>query len=589
MKITRMTLLALSDAMQRGDLTSREVTQAYLDRIHQVEGKVQAYISLNEEEALRQADECDKKRQQGEKVSPLCGIPVAVKDNICVKGGKTTCASKMLADFVSPYSATVWEKLQAAGCVLLGKTNLDEFAMGSSTENSAFHPTHNPRDLSRVPGGSSGGSAACVAADEAPFSLGSDTGGSIRQPAAFCGVVGMKPTYGMVSRYGLVAFASSLDQIGPMTKTVADNALVLDAIAGYDCRDTTSIKRGYTPMNREMKAGVKGLRIGLPKEMFGEGLSADVRKAVMNAAKTLERLGATVKEVSIPSLKVALPAYYVLSSAEASSNLARFDGVRYGHRAAEYADLEELYLKSRSEGFGAEVKRRILLGTYTLSAGYFDAYYKKALQVRTLVIRELNAVLKDVDCLLSPVAPTTAYRIGEKTMSPLEMYLGDIDTVPVNIAGIPGLSLPCGLDRAGLPVGVQLMGATFPAPNRCSTESAMRWKRRWAKSARRRRCNGLEDDGRIRNGHRLGGSCGAENEDQNLLRLSDDIRRSAEHAVLPGLYGLSRHTAGTQSAGGALRGAGGVRDGLHDCVLLQTGQKELFLSRPAQSVPNQPV
>ena len=381
-----------------------------------------------------------------------------------VKGGKTTCASKMLADFVSPYSATVWEKLQAAGCVLLGKTNLDEFAMGSSTENSAFHPTHNPRDLSRVPGGSSGGSAAWVAADEAPFSLGSDTGGSIRQPAAFCGVVGMKPTYGMVSRYGLVAFASSLDQIGPMTKTVADNALVLDAIAGYDCRDTTSIKRGYTPMNREMKAGVKGLRIGLPKEMFGEGLSADVRKAVMNAAKTLERLGATVKEVSIPSLKVALPAYYVLSSAEASSNLARFDGVRYGHRAAEYADLEELYLKSRSEGFGAEVKRRILLGTYTLSAGYFDAYYKKALQVRTLVIRELNAVLKDVDCLLSPVAPTTAYKIGEKTMSPLEMYLGDIDTVPVNIAGIPGLSLPCGLDRAGLPVGVQLMGATFSEP-----------------------------------------------------------------------------------------------------------------------------
>ena len=397
-------------------------------------------------------------------MSPLCGIPVAVKDNICVKGGKTTCASQMLADFVSPYSATVWEKLQAAGCVLLGKTNLDEFAMGSSTENSAFHPTHNPRDLSRVPGGSSGGSAACVAADEAPFSLGSDTGGSIRQPAAFCGVVGMKPTYGMVSRYGLVAFASSLDQIGPMTKTVADNALVLDAIAGYDCRDTTSIKRGYTPMNREMKAGVKGLRIGLPKEMFGEGLSADVRKAVMNAAKTLEHLGATVKEVSIPSLKVALPAYYVLSSAEASSNLARFDGVRYGHRAAEYADLEELYLKSRSEGFGAEVKRRILLGTYTLSAGYFDAYYKKALQVRTLVIRELNAVLKDVDCLLSPVAPTTAYKIGEKTMSPLEMYLGDIDTVPVNIAGIPGLSLPCGLDRAGLPVGVQLMGATFSEP-----------------------------------------------------------------------------------------------------------------------------
>lgn len=461
MKITRMTLLELSDAMQRGDLTSREVTQAYLDRIHQVEGKVQAYISLNEEEALRQADECDKKRQQGEKVSPLCGIPVAVKDNICVKGGKTTCASKMLADFVSPYSATVWEKLQAAGCVLLGKTNLDEFAMGSSTENSAFHPTHNPRDLSRVPGGSSGGSAACVAADEAPFSLGSDTGGSIRQPAAFCGVVGMKPTYGMVSRYGLVAFASSLDQIGPMTKTVADNALVLDAIAGYDCRDTTSIKRGYTPMNREMKAGVKGLRIGLPKEMFGEGLSDDVRKAVMNAAKTLERLGATVKEVSIPSLKVALPAYYVLSSAEASSNLARFDGVRYGHRAAEYADLEELYLKSRSEGFGAEVKRRIMLGAFALSSGYYDAYYNKALRVKALIKQGFDACFEKADILLTPAAPTTAYPLGAHTDDPIQMYLGDIYTVSVNMAGLPGMVVPCGTDKAGLPVGAQLIAPAF--------------------------------------------------------------------------------------------------------------------------------
>lgn len=461
MKITRMTLLALSDAMQRGDLTSREVTQAYLNRIHQVEGKVQAYISLNEEEALRQADECDKKRQQGEKVSPLCGIPVAVKDNICVKGGKTTCASKMLADFVSPYSATVWEKLQAAGCVLLGKTNLDEFAMGSSTENSAFHPTHNPRDLSRVPGGSSGGSAACVAADEAPFSLGSDTGGSIRQPAAFCGVVGMKPTYGMVSRYGLVAFASSLDQIGPMTKTVADNALVLDAIAGYDCRDTTSIKRGYTPMNREMKAGVKGLRIGLPEEMFGEGLSADVRKAVMNAAKTLERLGATVKEVSIPSLKVALPAYYVLSSAEASSNLARFDGVRYGHRAAEYADLEELYLKSRSEGFGAEVKRRIMLGAFALSSGYYDAYYNKALRVKALIKRRFDACFEKADILLTPAAPTTAYPLGAHADDPIQMYLGDIYTVSVNMAGLPGMVVPCGFDGAGLPVGAQMIAPAF--------------------------------------------------------------------------------------------------------------------------------
>ena len=461
MSIVSMTLTELSEAMKRGELSSREITEAYIARIHEVEDRIGGYITVDEAGALRQAEEADRARAAGARLSPLHGIPVAVKDNICVEGLPATCASKMLENFVPPYSATAWEKLRAAGCVLLGKTNLDEFAMGSTTENSAFHPTRNPRDLSRVPGGSSGGSAAVVAAEEAPFALGSDTGGSIRQPAAFCGVVGMKPTYGMVSRYGLIAFASSLDQIGPMTKTVADNALALDVLAGYDRRDTTSVKRGYAPMNRELRAGVRGLRIGLPREMFAEGLSADVRKAVMNAAKTLEKLGAAVTEVSLPSLSYALPAYYVLSSAEASSNLARFDGVRYGHRAAEYADLEELYVKSRSEGFGAEVKRRILLGTYTLSAGYFDAYYKKALQVRTLVIRDLNGVFERCDCLLGPVAPTTAYKLGEKTTSPLEMYLGDIHTVPVNIAGIPALSMPCGRDKDGLPVGLQLMGATF--------------------------------------------------------------------------------------------------------------------------------
>ena len=464
MSITTMTLTELSAAMRRGELSSREITQACLDRIHAVEEQVGGYITVDEEGALRQADEADKARASGAALSPLHGIPVAVKDNICVEGLPTTCASKMLEHFIPPYSATAWEKLRAAGCVLLGKTNLDEFAMGSTTENSAFHPTRNPRDLTRVPGGSSGGSAAVVAAEEAPFSLGSDTGGSIRQPAAFCGVVGMKPTYGTVSRYGLIAFASSLDQIGPMTRTVADNALVLDAIAGHDRRDTTSIQRDYAPMSRELHAGVKGLRVGLPKEMFAEGLSADVRETVTRAAKLLEDQGATVTEVSIPSLQYALPAYYVLSSAEASSNLARFDGVRYGYRAAEYADLEELYVKSRSEGFGAEVKRRILLGTYTLSAGYFDAYYKKALQVRTLVIRDFGSVLERCDCLLGPVAPTTAYKLGEKTVSPLEMYLGDIHTVPVNIAGIPALSMPCGVDKDGLPVGLQLMGAAFSEP-----------------------------------------------------------------------------------------------------------------------------
>lgn len=464
MSMIDMTLAQLADGLRQGEMSSVEITRAYLDRIGQVEEKVGAYITLTPETALAQAEAADRARQGGETVHPLCGVPVAVKDNICVEGVKTTCASRMLEDFVPPYSATVWEKLSAAGCVLLGKTNLDEFAMGSTTENSAFHPTRNPRALDRVPGGSSGGSAACVAAGEAPFALGSDTGGSIRQPAAFCGVVGMKPTYGMVSRYGLVAFASSLDQIGPMTKTVRDNALALDLLAGYDRRDTTSVKRGYTPMGRDIGKGVKGLTVGLPRQMFAEGLSDGVRKAATHAAKVLEGLGAEVKEIDLPSLEYALPAYYVLSSAEASSNLARFDGVRYGHRAAEYADLEELYVKSRSEGFGPEVKRRILLGTYTLSAGYFDAYYKKALQVRTLVIRDFDRAFEGCDALLGPVAPTTAYRIGEKSMSPLEMYLGDVHTVPVNIAGIPALSMPCGADENGLPVGLQLMGKTFSEP-----------------------------------------------------------------------------------------------------------------------------
>ena len=462
--ITSMTMGELAEQLACGALSSREITEAYLERIARAEGRVGAYVTVCREEALRQADEADARRASGEKVHPLCGVPVAVKDNICTEGVRTTCSSKMLEDFVPPYNAAVWEKLREAGCVLLGKTNLDEFAMGSSTENSAFHLTHNPRNLAHVPGGSSGGSAACVAAAEAPFALGSDTGGSIRQPAAFCGVVGMKPTYGMVSRYGLIAFASSLDQIGPMTRTVEDNALALDLLAGHDRRDTTSVDRAYGSMAAELKDGVAGLTIGLPREMFAEGLSADVREAVMHAADTLRSLGAEVKEVSLPSLKYALPAYYVISSAEASSNLARFDGVRYGRRAAEYADLEELYVRSRSEGFGPEVKRRILLGTYTLSAGYFDAYYKKALEVRTLVIRDFQKALSGCDALLGPVAPTTAYRIGEKSTDPLEMYLGDIHTVPVNIAGIPALSMPCGMDGQGLPVGLQLMGATFSEP-----------------------------------------------------------------------------------------------------------------------------
>ena len=460
--LTSMTLSEMREALRRGDTSSRELTEAYLARMTAKEGDIGAFITTCPERALAEADALDVARARGDELPPLAGIPMAVKDNICVKGLKCTCASQMLSDFVPPYDATAYDKLCV--CPILGKANMDEFAMGSSTENSAFHPTHNPRSLTRVPGGSSGGSAAAVAAGEAPFALGSDTGGSIRQPAAFCGVVGMKPTYGMVSRYGLVAFASSLDQIGPLTRSVADSAMVLDALAGYDQRDSTSVKRGYTPMGRQLNEGVKGLKIGIPKEFFGEGLAKDVREQVLNTAKLLEREGTVLMETAIPTLEHALPAYYVISSAEASSNLARFDGVRYGRRCAEYADLEEMYVKSRSEGFGAEVKRRILLGTYTLSAGYFDAYYKKALQVRTLVIRDMERVFDSCDCLLGPVAPTTAYKLGEKRANPLEMYLGDIYTVPVNIAGIPALSLPCGLDGKGLPVGLQLMGRTFSEP-----------------------------------------------------------------------------------------------------------------------------
>ncbi len=458
MSINQMTLTELASARARGEISAAEIVTAYFARIDAVEHRVGAFISLQKEAALRRAAELDASGG----ALPLSGRPVAVKDNICIAGGRTTCASRMLESFVSPYSATAWQRLEDAGCILLGKTNLDEFGMGSTTENSAFHPTCNPHDLTRSPGGSSGGSAAAVAAGEAVFALGSDTGGSVRQPAAHCGVVGMKPTYGAVSRYGLTAFASSLEQIGPVTRNVVDNALTLSVMAGKDACDATSVAHpgGFSD---QIGRDVKGLRVGLPREMFGPGLTADVKNAVLHAAHTLESLGAKVVEVSLPTVQHALPAYYILSSAEASSNLARFDGIRYGRRTDEYADLDELYVRSRSEGFGDEVKRRILLGTYVLSEGYYDAYYKRALQARTRVIRDFARAFSQADCLLSPITPTTAPKLGASA-DPVQNYLGDVYTVPANIAGIPALSLPCGMDAEGLPIGVQLMGPALSEP-----------------------------------------------------------------------------------------------------------------------------
>lgn len=463
-QITEMSVLQLCRALQRRELSSREITAAYLQAIAAKDGPIGAYLTVTGPRALAQADDSDARRAAGQALGPFDGVPVALKDNICTKGVTTTCASRMLEHFVPPYDAEVVLRLQRAGAVLLGKLNMDEFAMGSTNENSALKPCRNPLDTSRVPGGSSDGAAAAVAARLAPFALGSDTGGSIRQPAAFCGVVGMKPTYGAVSRRGLVAFASSLDQIGPLTRTVADNAAVLGLVAGRDPGDSTSLDHPWAAPDEQLTAGVRGMTVALPREFFGQGIAGDVAAAVRAAAQTYASLGAVVREVSLPALADALPAYYVLSSAEASSNLARFDGVKYGFRAQNYTDIESLYRESRTQGFGKEVKRRIMLGCFVLSAGYYDAYYKKALQVRTLVRRQMDDILRDCDLILSPVAPTTAYKAGSKTADPMEMYLGDIYTVPVNIAGVPALSLPCGAGADGMPVGMQLIGRPFSEP-----------------------------------------------------------------------------------------------------------------------------
>ena len=460
-ELTERTIFEHAEALRKKEYSSVQLTQAYLEQIDKKDKTIGAYITVTADRAIESAKAFDEGRCSDSEISPLAGIPCGIKDNMCTKGIKTTCASKMLGGYIPPYSAHVVEKLEKSGAVILGKLNMDEFAMGSTTENSAFKVCRNPLDTDRGPGGSSGGSAAAVAAREAVYTLGSDTGGSIRQPASFCGVVGMKPTYGSVSRYGLVAFASSLDQIGPITSTVLDNALVLNAIVGHDKRDATSVKRVYNDFTADIKNGVKGMKIGVPEEFFGEGISDDVRKAVLAATDTYRALGAELVSVSMPSIDYALSAYYVISSAEASSNLARFDGVRYGYRCDDYSNIDELYRKSRSEGFGSEVKKRIMLGTFALSSGYYDAYYKKALQVRSLVRKDFDEAFGKCDFIISPVAPTVAYKIGEKTGDSLQMYMGDAYSVPVNIAGIPALTLPCGIGEGGMPVGMQLIGPAF--------------------------------------------------------------------------------------------------------------------------------
>lgn len=461
MKIHSLTIHQLHDLLVKKEVTSREATEALYRRIREVEGKVNAYLLLTEEEAFRQADQVDRKIVKGEIVGDLAGIPLGLKDILCTKGIRTTCASKILGNYIPFYDGTVIQKLKEKEAIFLGKLNMDEFAMGSSTENSGFQVTHNPWDLKRIPGGSSGGSAAAVAADECIAALGTDTGGSIRQPAACCGVVGLKPTYGRVSRYGLVAFASSLDQIGPITKDVEDSAILMNAISGYDPHDSTSVNVEVPNYKLSLKRDVRGVRIGVPDEYFIEGMGPEVEQAIQEAIDFFRKWGAEIQRISLPHTKYAVAVYYIIATAEASSNLARYDGVKYGLRSKGYRDLMEMYTQTRAKGFGEEVKRRIILGTYVLSAGYYEAYYRKASQVRTLLRRDFEEAFQRVDVILAPTAPTPAFRMGEKTDDPLQMYLSDIHTIPVNLAGIPAISIPCGFSHDGLPIGLQLMGRHF--------------------------------------------------------------------------------------------------------------------------------
>ena len=454
------TLISLSRLLAEGKASSVELCQDYLGRIQAMNPALNAYITVNPDLTLREAAAADARRAAGQ-AGPLTGVPIAHKDIFCAEGWLTTCGSKMLSNFVSPYDAHVVEQFKAAGMPCLGKTNMDEFAMGSSNETSFFGPVKNPWDTARVPGGSSGGSAACVAARLAPAATGTDTGGSIRQPAALCGITGLKPSYGVVSRYGMIAFASSLDQGGPMAQTAEDCALLLNVMAGFDARDSTSLERPKEDYARDLTKPLAGIRVGLPREFFGEGLSGDTARAVEEAIGQLRKLGAETVEVGLPNSSLSVAAYYVLAPAEASSNLSRFDGVRYGYRTPEYKDLTDMYEKTRAEGFGAEVKRRIMIGTYVLSHGYYDAYYIQAQRLRRLIANDFAEAFKACDVILGPTAPTTAFKLGEKADDPVQMYLSDIYTIAVNLAGLPGMSLPCGFDGQGLPIGLQLIGNYF--------------------------------------------------------------------------------------------------------------------------------
>ena len=465
MNLMGMTAVELGKAIKDGQVSVVEATQACLDSIEACEKDYNSFVTVDREGALAQAEEVQKKIDAGELNGPLAGVPIAIKDNMCQEGVQTSCSSKILSNFVPTYTAEAVVKLKEAGAVIVGHTNMDEFAMGSTTETSAFGATKNPWNTEHVPGGSSGGSCAAVAAEEVPFALGSDTGGSIRQPSSFCGVTGIKPTYGTVSRYGLIAYGSSLDQIGPIAKDVTDCATILEAIASYDTKDSTSVNRDDLKFTEALVDDVKGMKIGIPKDYLGDGLDPEVKSAILAAADELKKKGAVVEEFDLGLVEYAIPAYYVIACAEASSNLARFDGVKYGYRTKEYTDLHNMYKKSRSEGFGPEVKRRIMLGSFVLSSGYYDAYYLKALRVKALIKKAFDDAFAKYDVILGPAAPTTAPKLGESLSDPIQMYLGDIYTISVNLAGLPGISLPCGMDKNGLPIGLQLIGDCFKEKN----------------------------------------------------------------------------------------------------------------------------